>query len=134
MTRLPTALAAAFALAMLWGCARQAPIPDVFPETLGGWHRVEQHEIPAGQPPDAVRGKIERILAATYDGPGKLEARVYVLPTQTEALDAAQNWPAHADTVYFYRDRFFVVVGWQTAERKALQAFVSALQGRFQRK
>ena len=134
MTRLQKALAATLTLAALCGCARQAPVPDVFPETLGGWHRVEQHEVPAGQAPDAVHGKIERILAASYEGPGKLEARVYVLPTPAEALDAAQKWPARADTVYFYRDRFFVVVAWQTAERKSLQPFVSALQGRFERK
>ena len=42
-----------------------------------------------------------------------------------------QRWTPRADTVFFYRDRFFVVVQWQTADKKALQAFMSALEKRF---
>jgi hypothetical protein len=39
-----------------------------------------------------------------------------------------QRWRSAPDTIFFYADRFFVVVHWQSAERKALQDFVATLQ------
>jgi hypothetical protein len=122
-------------LAMMAGCTRQATMPDAFPETLAGWHRTAVRDLPAAQPPDALPAvRIESIRAATYDGPGKLEARVYALPSPATALDVVQRWTPRPDTVFFYSDRFFVVVEWQTADKKALHAFLAALQKRFDRK
>ena len=131
MMRLQTALV--LVLAALTGCTRQAPMPDAFPETLGPWHRSGPvRDLPAAQPPDVLPVKnVEAIRAATYEGPGKLEARVYALPSSAVALDVVQRWTPRPDTVFFYQDRFFVVVQWQAAPKKDLQAFLGSLEKRF---
>jgi hypothetical protein len=124
-------IAAALAVAALAGCARPAPMPDAFPETLGGWHRVGPvREIRERTDEIPVR-TMEATRAASYEGPGKLDARVYALATPAVALDVAQRWTPRPDTVFFYSNRFFVVVQWQTTEKKSLQAFLSALEKRF---
>jgi len=77
---------------------------------------------------------VQKVRAASYEGPGKLEARAYQLTSSAVALDIVQRWHATADTVYFYQDRFLVVLKWQTADRKALQDFVAALDARLKAK
>lgn len=124
-------IAAALAAAALVGCARPTPMPDVFPETLGGWHRVGPVREKRERPDEIPVRTVEAPRAASYEGPGKLDARVYALATPAMALDVAQRWTPRPDMVFFYSDRFFVVVQWQTTEKKALQAFLSALEKRF---
>jgi hypothetical protein len=133
MKRLQTALA--LTIVALAGCARPAPMPDAFPETLGAWHRVAPpRDVPPAQPPDALPpARIEQIRAANYEGPGALEARIYVLPSSAVALDVVQRWTPRPDTVMFSSDRFFVVVHWQKADKKELQAFVRELEKRLSR-
>jgi hypothetical protein len=110
-------------------------VPDAFPETLGGWRRTAVRDAPVAQPPDAIpAARIEQIRIATYEGPGKLEARVYALPSASVALDVAQRWRPAAQTVFFESGRFFIVVQWEKADRAALQAFVTALEKRFEQK
>jgi hypothetical protein len=119
-------------LAVLVGCARPQPIPDAFPETLGAWHRTGPVREISGRPDEIPGRTVEAARGATYEGPGKLDVRVYALPSPAVALDVAQRWTPRPDTVFFYSDRFFVVVQWQTTEKKALQEFLSALEKRFQ--
>jgi hypothetical protein len=45
-------------------------------------------------------------------------------------LELSQRWRPSADTVFFSRGRFFVVVKWQAAQRQALESFIRELQGR----
>jgi hypothetical protein len=120
-------LAAVFA-----ACGRVEPMPDLFPELAAGeWHRTSLHDLPAGESPDPVpRTSIDRIQTATYQGPGKLEARVYQLTSPAVGLDVVQRWHPSADTVFFNQGRYFVVVKWQEAERNALRAFVRELESR----
>jgi hypothetical protein len=129
MTRSRFLLAASLTLA---ACGRGGmPMPDAFPETAGAWHRVSLGELTAAHAPDPLpEATIERIRAAAYEGPGKVEARVYQLTSAAVALDAGQRWKPAANTVAFESDRFFVVVQWQTAERTALQDFVRGLETR----
>ena len=107
-------------------------MPDLFPELAAGeWHRTSLRDLSAGDAPDPLpRISIQHIRAAAYEGPGKLEARVYQLSSPAVGLDIAQRWHPSADTVFFNHGRYFVVVKWQEAERKALQAFVRELEGR----
>jgi hypothetical protein len=115
---------------MLTACHRaDAPMPDVFPETSGAWHRTSVRELKPDEAPDPVpKGSIERIRQATYEGPGKLSACVYQMSSSAVALDVVQRWQSAPDTLFFYTDRFFVVVRWDTAERKLLHDFVSAME------
>lgn len=126
------AAAAAFAaIAVLCACEKPATIPaDLFPETAaGGWHRTSLATIPVSDAPDPVpRTSVDKLVVATYDGPGRLEARVYAVNSPAVGLEMAQRWRPSADTVFFYRGRFFVVVKWQTAERQALEAFVRQME------
>jgi hypothetical protein len=113
----------------------QAPMPDLFPETSGAWHRTVLREMRAAEAPDPVpQAGIERLRAASYEGPGKIEVRVYRMTSGEAALDVMQRWRAAPDTVFFCSDRTFVVVQWESAERKALHEFVSALQNKLNTK
>jgi len=116
----------------LGACGRMEPMPDLFPEVAAGqWHRTSLRDLPAGESPDPVpRTSIDRIQTATYQGPGKLDARVYQLSSAEVGLDVVQRWHPSADTVFFHQGRYFVVVKWQEAERTALQAFVRELEMR----
>jgi hypothetical protein len=107
-------------------------MPDIFTGVVGAWHRTSRGELPPAPEPDPVpRAAIERISAASYEGPGKLEARLYQLTSPAVALDVAQRWKPAPGTVFFYSDRFFVLIRWQTADRKALREFVGALEKKF---
>ena len=114
----------------LAACHRaEAPVPDIFPENAGAWHRTALREIRAAEAPDPVpRAGIERIRAASYEGPGKLDARVYQMSSPAVALDAGQRWRPAPQAVFFYSDRFFAVVRWESADRTALHEFVSGLE------
>ena len=107
----------------LVSCRRDAaPMPDVFAERIGAWHRTSAGELPPSAASGAVSpAVVERIRAATYEGAGKLEARVYQLSSPAPA----------PGTVFFYSGRFFVLIQWQTADRKALHEFVGILEKKF---
>jgi len=123
----------AFALVLLIACGGAVSLPsNLFPENAaGGWHRTALSEPSLSDAPDPVpRTAVERLAVANYEGPGKLEARVYVLSSPAVGVDLAQRWRPSADTVFFYRDRYFVVVKWQSAERKALEDFVRELESK----
>ena len=109
-------------------------MPDLFPDVAAGqWHRTSLHDLPASESPDPVpRTSIDRLQTATYEGPGKLEARVYQLSSPAVGLDIAQRWHPSADTVFFHHARYFVVIKWQEAERQALQAFIRELETRLE--
>jgi hypothetical protein len=120
------------AAVLLTACGRVEPMPDLFPEVVAGvWHRTALRDLAAPESPDPVpRTSVDRIQTATYQGPGKLEARAYQLTSSAVGLDIAQRWHPSADTVFFNQGRYFVVVKWQEAERQALRAFVRELEGR----
>jgi hypothetical protein len=117
-----------------WGaveCHKSAALPrNVFPETAaGGWRRVDLRQLSASEAPDPVpRNEIDSLLIASYEGPGKLDARLYVLASDVVGLELSQRWKPSADTVFFSRGPYFVVVKWQAAERTALKAFVSEVE------
>jgi hypothetical protein len=121
-----------FLAPLLGGCAKPAAPLDAFPETVAGvWRRTSLHDIPISDAPDPVsRTAVASIRAAEYDGPGKLDARLYELSSPGVGLDLVQRWRPSADTVFFYRGRYFVVVKWQQAERQALKNFVKEVEGR----
>jgi len=114
---------------------KPAQMPDLFPETIGVWHRTAASEPAAASAPDGIApALVEKVRAASYEGPGRLEVRAYQLTSPAVALDLVQRWHATADTVFFYQDRFFVVLKWQTADRNALQQFVAALDAKLKAK
>jgi hypothetical protein len=113
-------------------CGRAPAVPDVFlPMMPGGWHRTALEHPSASDSPDPVpRSAVDQFQRANYEGPGKLDARLYVLDSPAVAVELAQRWRPSADTVFFFNGRFFVVVKWEDADRKALQAFVADVQKR----
>jgi len=122
---------AAGACCVLAACHATVAIPPgLFPAAAaGGWRRVSVRDVPASEAPDPVpRNEVDRLEVASYDGPGKVEARVYVLFSKTVGLELSQRWRPSADTVFFNRGHFFVVVKWQTAQRQALEGFIRGLE------
>jgi hypothetical protein len=120
-------------MVVLAACAsKHEAAVDVFPETVGGvWHRVTLRDVPISESPDPVpRTAVKSVRAATYEGPGKLEARAYELTSAEVGLDLAQRWRPSADTVFFWARNYFVVVKWEQADRRALQQFTSVLEKR----
>jgi hypothetical protein len=110
---------------------RHGPAAEPFPETLAGWTRKERREVAASEAPDPVpRTSVRSVEIATYEGPGKLEARAYELTSKGVGLDLAQRWRPSADTVFFWAGEYFVVVKWQEADRQALQAFTRGVEQR----
>jgi hypothetical protein len=125
MTRL-TWLVLAAALA---ACSRPAVRGPLLPETAGDWRRGEVRELPVSAAPEIMpRASVKRILAANYEGPGKAEATVYEMSSSAIGLDMAQRWRSAADSVFFYRDQYFVVVKWEGAGRTSVGALVRALE------
>ena len=123
-------LCATAALAACGG--RREPAVEAFPETVAEvWHRKERRDVAVSEAPDPVpRTAVRHLEIAEYDGPGKLEARAYELASKEVGLDLAQRWRPSADTVFFWVGRYFVVVKWQEADRKALQAFTREIEKR----
>jgi len=117
--------------AMLAACGSgRAPL-DVLPESVGSWKRTSVKDLPASESPDPVpRTSIQRAQVGNYEGPGKLQARVYELSSEQAGVDVAQRWHPSADTVFFWARKYFVVVKWDEADRKALQEFTRTLQNR----
>ncbi len=126
------AAAAALAAAALAGCGQKPMPPDLFPATVpGGWHRTSVRALASSEAPDPVpRTTIERATTARYEGPGKLEARVYELVSPAVGLDLMQRWRPSADTVFFAQGKYFAVIKWQDADRKALEQFIRELEAR----
>lgn len=121
------------AAAGLAGCGgKRGPTVEPFPETVAGvWQRKDRREVSVSEAPDPVpRTAVERLEIAQYQGPGKLEARAYELTSKEVGLDLAQRWRPSADTVFFWAGQYFVVVKWQEADRKALQAFTREVEQR----
>ena len=115
----------------LTGCGKRAPAIDMFPETVAGWKRTWLRDVPVSEAPDpAPRTSVTRLQAAGYEGFGKLEARAYELSSSQVGVDIAQRWRPSADTVFFWAGRYFVVVKWQEADRRALQQFTRDLEKR----
>lgn len=123
------------AAALTASCGRNsAPLGLLRENAAGGWRRTALREMPVSEAPDPVpRNAVMRLEAAQYEGPGKLEARVYELNSAEVGSTLAQRWRPSADTVFFSRGRYFVVVKWQQAERGALREFVRELEGEIQR-
>src|SRR4051794_22522258 len=121
-------------LAALGACGGRRERPAVFPETLAGWTRTSLRDVSISEAPDPVpRNNVVSVQAAQYEGVGKLEARAYELTGSAAGIDIAQRWRPSADTVFFWAQRWFVVIRWQEAERRALQEFTSALEKRINR-
>ncbi len=116
----------------LAACGRKAEFPpNLFPETAaGGWRRISSGDSPAS--PDPVpRNEVEQTRTASYAaGSGTVDARVYQLTSASQGVDLAQRWHPSADTVFFNQGVFFVVVKWQSADRHALQEFVTELEAK----
>ena len=105
------------------------PLPCPISLLRGAWHRRSAGELPPALEPDSIpRAAVERIRAASYEGPGRLDARLYQLTSPAVALDVVQRWKPAPGTVFFYSGRFFVLIRWQTADRRALREFVGALE------
>ena len=118
-------------LIALAGACREntAPLGLLPEEVAGGWRRTNLRQTPVSEAPDPVpRSAVTRLETAEYAGPGRLEARVYELTSPQVGVTLSQRWRPSADTVFFPRGRYFVVIKWQQADRNALRNFVRELE------
>lgn len=115
------------AAASFAACA-PAPRPDdeLAPASVAGWRRARLERI---EKPGA-----RRALDARYEEGGRrLDVQVLELASSALALDMAQRWKPVADTVFFYKDRYFVIVRWAGVSQQDLNAFITALEKNFDR-
>lgn len=117
---------------VLAACRQSAPPLDLFPPAVANvWIRTSLQDTPVSESPDPVpRTAVKSLRIASYEGPGKLEARAYELNSVTVGATLAQRWQPSSDTIFFNRGRYFIVIKWQSADRQALQSFVRELQTR----
>ena len=113
--------------ALLAACRKGVPRENLLPEVLGEWKRESLTLLSSPDTSVIPQASIRRVQSAGYKGNGSLNATLYELKSSAAALDAVQRWRPAADTLFFYRDDLFVVIQYQAADRKALNAFVAAL-------
>jgi hypothetical protein len=102
-------------LLLLGGCSG-AKQSFVLPQTApGGWHLRE------------TKTEGARTLAV-YDGSGTVRVEVDDMKVPAVAFERAQKARPEPDTVFFDKDRFFVTVRWEKADREALKQLMRALQ------
>jgi hypothetical protein len=111
--------------ALAWSACSPPPraAEALLPSSVAGtWQRQSLRAISPPKP------TIERAFEATYEGAGKLTVDLYEAKVSGTAFEMTQHWRAAPDTVFFDKGRCFVVMKWEQADRRALQAFVRALQ------
>jgi hypothetical protein len=112
-------------LALAWSACTQPPrsAASLLPANVGGvWQRKSLRDIPPPKP------AILRAFEADYEGAGKLTVDLYEAQVSGTAFEMTQHWRAVPNTVFFDKGRYFVVVKWVQADRKALTAFVRGMQ------
>ena len=109
---------------VLTACSRPPrSAASLLPASVSGvWQRTSLRDIP---PPKRT---ILRALEADYQGAGKLTVDLYEAKVSGTAFEMTQHWRSAPNTVFFDKDRYFVVMKWQQADRPALTAFVRAMQ------
>jgi hypothetical protein len=110
--------------ALAWSACSQAPrgAESLLPANVGGvWQRKSLRDIPP-------KPGVVRAFEAEYEGAGRLSVDLYVAKVSGTAFEMTQHWRASANTVFFDKGRYFVVVKWPQADRQALTAFVRGLQ------
>ena len=112
---------------LLAGCRKGVPRDNLLPEALGAWKRTSLARVSAPDTNVIPPASIRRVQSAGYAENGKVDVTLYELTSSAAALDAVQRWRPAADTVFFYRDDLFVVIKYKDSDRKALNAFVAAL-------
>jgi len=113
---------------LLAGC-RSALRANLLPESLGAWRRTALVPAASPEPGPIPRGSIRRAQTARYEsqGAGAVDVVLFELSSSADALDAVQRWTPSADTVFFYRAEYFVVVRHAGADRKAVNLLVRDL-------
>lgn len=100
-------------------------------EVEGGWRRGPVTEQAAGEAPKLARELgMDRVFAASYSGPGEIDATLFRMRTPEVAFELAQKWPPSPDSVSIYEKCDFVTVRWRAAEREVARNFVRALARR----
>jgi len=105
-------------VAALGGCARSKE--PVLPESAaGGWRLQETRREP-------------KKTMGTYQGPGTVRVEVVDTGASVTAFDLAQRARPRPDTVFFYKENYFVTVKWEGADREALKLLVRDLEKRLE--
>jgi hypothetical protein len=105
-------------VAALGGCARHKDL--MLPESAAGGWRLQE-----------TRREPKKILG-TYQGPGTVRVEVVDTGAPVNAFDLAQRARPQPDTVFFYKENYFVTVKWEGADREALKLFVRDLEKRLE--
>ena len=100
---------------------------------VGAWHRTSLTRTPAVSPAGSRTALRHRTHSRRLLRRSRQTRRARLpadLPSRRAWTWCSAGRPA-PDTVFFYADRFFVLIRWQTADRKALHEFVGALEKNF---
>jgi len=112
-------------VALALGACKTAPreAGSLLPATVAGaWRRSSLRAILPPQP------KVTRAFEADYDGPGRVTVDLFEAVASGVAFEMTQHWREAADTVFFDKGEYFVVVKWRQTDRQALKAFIRELQ------
>ena len=107
----------------LCACRTAPDAGSLLPAGIAGeWQRTSLDSIPPSQP------KVERAFEAVYQGRGHVTVDLYETKSPGVAFEMTQHWREAADSVFFDKGVYFVVVSWRETDRQALKAFIRELQ------
>ena len=107
------------AVLALCACQRAPEAGSLLPAGIAGrWQRTSLDSIPPRQP------GVARAFAAAYEGPGHITVDLYETKATGVAFEMTQHWREAANSVFFDKGVYFVVVKWQPMERQALRTFI----------
>jgi hypothetical protein len=116
----------------LCACARRKPATAdrLFPgQVARDWKRTRSGDELPDRAPEPVRQLgVERVLTASYQGPGEVDVTLYEMKAPTVAFELAQKWRPEPESVFFYQQQYFVLVRWRAAGRDSVSGFVRGLE------
>ena len=104
-------------MVLLQACS-SASKPFVLPQTAPGGWRLTQTKYDGAK------------TLGVYEGAGVVRVEVEDTGAQAVAFERVQRARPRPDTVFFDRDRYFITVSWEQADRDALKQLVRELQKR----
>jgi hypothetical protein len=101
------------------GCARRSKGPLLPESAAGGWRLQDMQ-------------REQKTTTATYQGQGTVRVEVEDTGASVTAFDRAQRARPQPDSVFFYKENYFVTVKWEGADREAVKLFVRDLEKRLE--
>lgn len=95
----------------------------------GGFRRGGLADAPLDSAPEPLRRLgVRRVQRALYEGPARIEATFYEMPTGASAFEALQKWKPAEGSMALHEGEWFVVAEAEEGGPAQLSAFLNGLR------